>query len=53
MSVVDLPASPNGVKRQTAQIGAATSNAAPNNGAPSTISGTPEVGQPLTANDGS
>lgn len=38
---------------QTAKVAAATSNAAPNNTAPPTISGTPKVGQVLTANDGS
>lgn len=38
---------------QTAKVAAATSNAAPKNTAPPTISGTPKVGQVLTANDGS
>ncbi|HET8895399.1 MAG TPA: hypothetical protein VFM96_15015 [Gaiellaceae bacterium] len=38
---------------QTASIAAATSNAAPKNTAPPTISGTPKVGQQLAADPGS
>jgi hypothetical protein len=38
---------------QTAVVAAATSNAAPKNTAPPTISGTPKVGQQLTADPGS
>ena len=37
---------------QTAAIAPATSSAAPKNTSPPTISGTPKVGQELTANDG-
>jgi fibronectin type 3 domain-containing protein len=38
---------------ETGQVSAATSNAAPGNTTPPTISGTPKVGLVLTANDGS